>query len=124
MLLAGIGLIYAAIYFVVFYFLIKVRPKTHGREDEEEVAEGEEAPVAGSIGETYVAALGGKENLTVIDNCATRLRLQVKDAGQVNEAALKRAGAKGVMKLSNTSVQVIVGTNVESVADDMKNTYK
>ncbi|MGQ0518022.1 PTS transporter subunit EIIB, partial [Bacillus sp. D-CC] len=54
------------------------------------------------------------------DNCATRLRLQVKDAGQINEAALKRAGAKGVMKLSNTSVQVIVGTNVESVADDMK----
>ncbi|MBH0346687.1 PTS N-acetylglucosamine transporter subunit IIB [Bacillus thuringiensis serovar muju] len=120
-LLAGIGLIYAAIYFVVFYFLIKKFDlKTPGREDEEEVAEGEEAPVAGSIGETYVAALGGKENLTVIDNCATRLRLQVKDAGQVNEAALKRAGAKGVMKLSNTSVQVIVGTNVESVADDMK----
>lgn len=121
LLLAGIGLIYAAIYFVVFYFLIKKFDlKTPGREDEEEVAEGEEAPVAGSIGETYVAALGGKENLTVIDNCATRLRLQVKDAGQVNEAALKRAGAKGVMKLSNTSVQVIVGTNVESVADDMK----
>ncbi|KHG52444.1 PTS N-acetylglucosamine transporter subunit IIB [Bacillus anthracis] len=121
LLLAGIGLIYAAIYFVVFYFLIKKFDlKTPGREDEEEMAEGEEAPVAGSIGETYVAALGGKENLTVIDNCATRLRLQVKDAGQVNEAALKRAGAKGVMKLSNTSVQVIVGTNVESVADDMK----
>ncbi|MCU5459433.1 N-acetylglucosamine-specific PTS transporter subunit IIBC [Bacillus cereus] len=121
LLLAGIGLIYAAIYFVVFYFLIKKFDlKTPGREDEEELAEGEEAPVAGSIGETYVLALGGKENLTVIDNCATRLRLQVKDAGQVNEAALKRAGAKGVMKLSNTSVQVIVGTNVESVADDMK----
>ena len=48
----------------------------------------------------------------------------MKDASQVNEAALKRAGAKGVMKLSDTSVQVIVGTNVESVADDMKNTYK
>ncbi|HGH7176990.1 TPA: N-acetylglucosamine-specific PTS transporter subunit IIBC [Bacillus wiedmannii] len=120
-LLAGIGLIYAVIYFVVFYFLIKKFDlKTPGREDDDELAEEDDAPVAGSIGETYVAALGGKENLTVIDNCATRLRLQVKDAGQVNEAALKRAGAKGVMKLSNTSVQVIVGTNVESVADDMK----
>jgi PTS system N-acetylglucosamine-specific IIC component len=122
-LLAGIGLIYAAIYFVVFYFLIKKFDlKTPGREDEDEdeLAEEGDAPVAGSIGETYVAALGGKENLAVIDNCATRLRLQVKDAGLVNEPALKRAGAKGVMKLSNTSVQVIVGTNVESVADDMK----
>ena len=120
-LLAGIGLIYAAIYFVVFYFLIKKFDlKTPGREDDDELAEEGDAPVAGSIGETYVAALGGKENLTVIDNCATRLRLQVKDAGLVNEPALKRAGAKGVMKLSNTSVQVIVGTNVESVADDMK----
>ncbi|WP_369901184.1 N-acetylglucosamine-specific PTS transporter subunit IIBC [Bacillus manliponensis] len=120
LLLAGIGLIYALIYFVVFYFMIKKFDlKTPGREDEDEVTEGE-AGEAGSIGETYVMALGGKENLTVIDNCATRLRLQVKDAGLVNEAALKRAGAKGVMKLSNTSVQVIVGTNVESVADDMK----
>ncbi|MEK4735238.1 MULTISPECIES: N-acetylglucosamine-specific PTS transporter subunit IIBC [Bacillus] len=121
-LLAGIGLIYAAIYFVVFYFLIKKFDlKTPGREDDDdELVEDGDAPVAGSIGETYVAALGGKDNLTVIDNCATRLRLQVKDAGLVNEPALKRAGAKGVMKLSNTSVQVIVGTNVESVADDMK----
>ncbi|EAO55425.1 PTS system, N-acetylglucosamine-specific IIBC component [Bacillus thuringiensis serovar israelensis ATCC 35646] len=120
-LLAGIGLIYAAIYFAVFYFLIKkFNLKTPGREDDDELVEDVDAPVAGSIGETYVAALGGKENLTVIDNCATRLRLQVKDASQVNEAALKRAGAKGVMKLSDTSVQVIVGTNVESVADDMK----
>lgn len=120
-LLAGIGLIYAAIYFAVFYFLIKkFNLKTPGREDDDELVEDVDAPVAGSIGETYVAALGGKENLTVIDNCATRLRLQVKDASQVNEAALKRAYAKGVMKLSDTSVQVIVGTNVESVADDMK----
>lgn len=120
-LLAGIGLIYAAIYFVVFYFLIKKFDlKTPGREDDDELVEDGDAPVAGSIGETYVTALGGKDNLTVIDNCATRLRLQVKDAGLVNEPALKRAGAKGVMKLSNTSVQVIVGTNVESVADDMK----
>ncbi|EEK75076.1 MULTISPECIES: N-acetylglucosamine-specific PTS transporter subunit IIBC [Bacillus cereus group] len=121
LLLAGIGLIYAAIYFAVFYFLIKKFDlKTPGREDDDELAEEGDAPVAGSIGETYVAALGGKENLAVIDNCATRLRLQVKDASLVNEPALKRAGAKGVMKLSNTSVQVIVGTNVESVADDMK----
>jgi PTS system N-acetylglucosamine-specific IIC component len=122
-LLAVVGLVYAAIYFFVFYFLIKkLDLKTPGREDDDELVEEGmvEAGEAGSIGETYVAALGGKENLTVIDNCATRLRLQVKDANLVNESALKRAGAKGVMKLSNTSVQVIVGTNVESVADDMK----
>ena len=119
-LLAGIGFIYGLIYFVIFYFMIKKFDlKTPGREDEDEVAEGATGE-AGSIGEVYVTALGGKENLTVIDNCATRLRLQVKDASLVNEAALKRAGAKGVMKLSDTSVQVIVGTNVESVADDMK----
>ncbi|HDX9589897.1 TPA: PTS transporter subunit EIIC [Bacillus pseudomycoides] len=122
-LLAGVGLVYAAIYFFVFYFLIKkLNLKTPGREDDDELLEEGTitAGEAGSIGETYVAALGGKENLAVIDNCATRLRLQVKDANLINEQALKRAGAKGVMKLSDTSVQVIVGTNVESVADDMK----
>ncbi|MBL1705355.1 PTS N-acetylglucosamine transporter subunit IIB, partial [Klebsiella pneumoniae] len=60
LLLAGIGLIYAAIYFVVFYFLIKKFDlKTPGREDDDELAEDGDAPVAGSIGETYVLALGG-----------------------------------------------------------------
>lgn len=121
--LIPIGLAFGLVYFIVFYFLIKkLDLKTPGREDDIDMDEEEDdAHTDGtSVGAAYLAALGGKENITEIDNCATRLRLKVKDANLVNEAALKKAGAKGVMKLSNTSVQIIVGTNVEFVAEDMK----
>jgi len=130
LLLAGIGIVYAVIYFVIFYTLIKaLNLKTPGREDDEEVDTSNETVVA--TGDKYVDMasyfiedLGGKENLTVIDNCATRLRLQVADAGNINEAALKRHGARGIMKLSKTNVQVIVGTEVEFVADAMNQLVK
>ncbi|TYR79748.1 PTS N-acetyl glucosamine transporter subunit IIABC [Priestia megaterium] len=123
LLLGAIGLVYALLYFGIFYGLIKaLNLKTPGREDDEEVEE-----VVMSTGDKYVDMgahfiedLGGKENITTIDNCATRLRLEVADATKVSDAALKRHGARGVMKLNKTSVQVIVGTEVEFVATAMK----
>ncbi|MBO9130975.1 PTS transporter subunit EIIB [Bacillus sp. 165] len=121
-LLIPIGLAFGVIYFIVFYFLIrKLDLKTPGREDDVDMDEEESAQhTSTSVGASYLAGLGGKENITEVDNCATRLRLTVKDAGLIDEAALKKAGAKGVKKLNNTSVQVIVGTNVEFVAEEMK----
>ncbi|WP_088067953.1 N-acetylglucosamine-specific PTS transporter subunit IIBC [Gottfriedia luciferensis] len=121
-LLILIGLIFGVIYFVVFYFAIKkFNIKTPGREDEE--VENDE--VTTEIGDSlYLQALGGKENLTNIDNCTTRLRLQVKDASKVNESLLKKAGARGVIKLDDKNVQVVVGTNVEFVAEDLKKQVK
>ncbi|WP_028401094.1 N-acetylglucosamine-specific PTS transporter subunit IIBC [Ectobacillus panaciterrae] len=123
-LLLVIGLVYAAIYFIVFYFLIKaLNLKTPGREDEEDMVDGDADLASGAetdLTTAYLAGLGGKENLVDIDNCTTRLRLKVKDASAVDEAALKRAGAKGVIKLNDTSVQVVVGTNVEFVAEGLK----
>lgn len=128
LLLLLVGAVYAVIYFVVFYFLIKkLNLKTPGREDEEEIEE--EALEADGyepkdkhelMAAHFLNDLGGKENLMNIDNCATRLRLNVMDAGLVDEAALKRHGARGIMKLNKKNVQVIVGTNVEFVADAMK----
>ncbi len=124
LLLGGIGLIYAAIYYVLFYWLIKaLNLKTPGREDDE--IDGEEAVVLSddkyvNMAAHFIEGLGGKENLVEIDNCATRLRLQVKDSGAVNEGQLKKNGARGVMKVAKTSVQVIVGTEVEFVANAMK----
>ena len=64
--------------------------------------------------------VGGKENLTSIDHCITRLRLEVKDRLLVDEKKIKSAGVAGVMRPSKTSVQVIVGTKVQFVADEMK----
>ncbi|WP_421383562.1 N-acetylglucosamine-specific PTS transporter subunit IIBC [Bacillus salacetis] len=126
LLLLLIGIIYAAIYFVVFYFLIKAfNLKTPGREDDAEEVNPAAAPTAGNdkyeqMASHFIQDIGGKENITAIDNCATRLRLNVKDMTKVQDSSLKTHGAKGVMKLNKTNLQIIVGTEVEFVADAMK----
>ncbi|EZP75984.1 PTS system, N-acetylglucosamine-specific IIBC subunit [Parageobacillus genomosp. 1] len=120
------GIIYAVVYFVVFYFLIvKLDLKTPGREEEieGEFTESGAAPSGGGykdVAVKYMEALGGKDNLIQIDNCVTRLRLKVKDMSKVNETELKRLGAKGVIRLNQTDVQVVVGTDVEFVANELK----
>ncbi|RKL66951.1 PTS sugar transporter [Salipaludibacillus neizhouensis] len=131
-LLFGIGILYGLIYFFVFVGLIKVlNLKTPGREDEEEEEYEETTESIRGTGDKYedmanqfIRALGGKENISHIDNCATRLRLTVEDTGKINEKSLKANGAKGTMKISEKNYQVIVGTNVEFVADAMKRNVK
>lgn len=120
------GLVYAVVYFVVFYFLItKLDLKTPGREEEVE-GEFTDSGAAQSgvqyeeLAAKYIEALGGKDNLAQIDNCVTRLRLKVKDMAKVNEAELKRLGAKGVLRLNQTDLQVVVGTDVEFLANAMR----
>lgn len=132
LLLAGIGLLYGFIYFVIFYVLIRVLDlKTPGREDDEELLAQDSESIATSSGDkyhdmatTFTEALGGLDNVTSIDNCATRLRLQVVDMTKINEGALKKNGAKGVMKIDKNNIQVIVGTDVEFVSNIMKEMKK
>lgn len=65
------------------------------------------------------AALGGKSNVTEIENCITRLRMGVVDSSKVDVEAIKRTGVPGVKVLDKKNVQVIVGTQVQAVADAM-----
>ncbi|NLL77929.1 MAG: PTS transporter subunit EIIC [Clostridiales bacterium] len=119
-----IGLVVAVIYYAVFRFVIvKFDLKTPGREDDD--TEAEKKVVLSNDNFTEVAqivleGLGGKENVTSLDNCVTRLRLEVKDYTKVDEKKIKSAGVAGVMRPSKTSVQIIVGTKVQFVADEMK----
>lgn len=69
--------------------------------------------------EAIVAALGGKGNIVEVEPCATRLRTEVKDAGAVDEPALKAAGAYGVLKMG-TNIQVVVGTDADVIASDIE----
>ncbi|WP_426052855.1 N-acetylglucosamine-specific PTS transporter subunit IIBC [Bacillus sp. DC4300-2b2] len=120
-LLLVVGIIYGVVYFVVFYFLIKLlKLKTPGREDDdmEDIAADDAVTTGGAS--MLVEGLGGKANITTIDHCATRLRLTVEDTNLLNEGKLKKAGAKGVLTSGKTSVQIIIGTNVEFVADDLR----
>lgn len=117
------GVFFAAIYYFGFRFAIKkFNLMTPGRETEI----GEETPdIATGTNEfnqlavVIYDALGGKENVQAIDNCTTRLRLQVKDTAKVNQEAIKQTGIPGVKVIDQTNIQVIVGTQVQFVADEM-----
>ncbi|MDY7220914.1 N-acetylglucosamine-specific PTS transporter subunit IIBC [Halalkalibacterium halodurans] len=126
-LLIVMGLIYALIYFVLFYVVIrKFDLKTPGREDESEETDASsdgQADKYDVMASHFIADLGGQENLKTIDHCTTRLRLTVHDMGKVNEELLKKHGARGVIKVNETNVQVIIGTDVEFVADRMKDKH-
>ena len=114
--------------FVVFYFvfrfaIVKFDLKTPGREDDD--VEAEKKAVLSNSNFTEVASiilegLGGKGNVKSLDNCITRLRLEINDYTKVDEKKIKSAGVAGVMRPSKTAVQVIVGTKVQFVADEMK----
>ena len=112
--------------FVVFYFVFlfaikKFDLKTPGREDDDDLEAEKKVQLASDnyteIAKKILAGCGGKGNIVSIDNCVTRLRLEVRDMTAVNDKAIKAAGVAGVIKPGKTSVQVIVGTKVQFVAD-------
>jgi N-acetylglucosamine PTS system EIIB component len=72
-----------------------------------------------SQAEQIVAGLGGKDNIVEIEACITRLRTEVEDASLVDDAALKAAGAHGVMR-SGTVVQVVMGPQADTIASDIE----
>ena len=111
---------FAVFYFVFLFAIKKFDLKTPGREDDDLEAE-KNVELASddytAIAKQILEGCGGKDNITSIDNCVTRLRLEVKDMTAVNDKAIKAAGVAGVIKPGKTSVQVIVGTKVQFVAD-------
>ncbi len=119
-----LGLAAFAVFYVVFRFaIVKFDLKTPGREDDD--LEADKKAVLSNNDFTEVASiilegLGGKANIVSLDNCITRLRLEIKDYTQVDEKKIKSAGVAGVMRPSKSAVQVIVGTKVQFVADEMK----
>ena len=120
----GIGA--AVVFFVVFYALIKAfNFKTPGREDEDENTDAEKKVVLANNNFTEVAAgvlaaVGGKDNVKNVEYCATRLRFEIKDYTAVDEKAVKAAGAAGVIRPSKNACQVIIGTKVQFVYDELK----
>ena len=118
-----LGIAAFVVFYVVFRFVIvKFDLKTPGREDDDvdetkvELANNDYTAIAATI----LEGLGGKDNVVSIDNCITRLRLEVKDNTAVDEKKIKSAGVAGVVRPGKTSVQVIIGTKVQFVADEFK----
>ena len=122
-LIIPLGIAAFLVFYFVFLFAIKKFDlKTPGREDDDDL-EAEKKVELVSNDYTAIAAkilegCGGKENITSIDNCITRLRLEVKDITAVSDKVIKSAGVAGVIKPGKTSVQVIIGPKVQFVADE------
>ena len=74
--------------------------------------------------EQIVQAVGGAENIKVIDNCFTRLRLTLLDTSIVDDQALKGTGAAGIVKPDKNNIQIIYGPKVEQIANAVKNVKK
>lgn len=125
LMLIPLGLVMGVIYYTLFRFLIvKFNLKTPGREDDE-VEEGEGVVLGkgtdfGVLAATILEGLGGKENIESLDYCVTRLRMEVKDNLLVDETKIKKAGVAGIIRPSKTNVQVVVGPQVQFVADELK----
>ncbi len=120
------GFVFGVIYYAVFRFLIvKFNIKTPGREDDakestlQQTVEDEEEPTAAIAAQIY-EALGGDANVTSVDNCITRLRVEVKDMDAVDKDKIEATGVPGVHVVGKHSIQVIVGTSVQFVADEIK----
>ena len=120
-----LGIAAFLVFYFVFYFAItKFDLKTPGREDED-AEEAEKKVTLANNNYTEVAsgvlkAIGGKANVSSVDYCATRLRFTIKDYTQVDEKAVKAAGAAGVIRPDKNTCQVIIGTKVQFVYDELK----
>lgn len=127
-MLIPLGIVFFVLYFFIFYALIRwLNLKTPGREDDT-IEEETKLLLANDdftgVAEAILKAVGGKENVTSVDNCTTRLRLEVKNHEPVSEKAIKAAGAAGVIRPSRTTVQVVIGPQVEFVAEEFKKLVK
>lgn len=123
-LIIPLGIAAAVVFYVVFRFaIVKFNLKTPGREDDADNAEEMKAVLSNGdfteVAKIILEGLGGKENVTSVDNCITRLRIEVKDYTAVDEKKIKSAGVAGIIRPSKTSVQVVIGTKVQFVADEV-----
>ena len=120
-----LGIAAFVVFYLVFRFAItKFDLKTPGREDEDEEAAEANITLANNdytaIASGVLAAVGGKGNVANVDYCATRLRFEIKDHTAVDEKAVKKAGAAGVIRPSKTACQVVIGPKVQFVYDELK----
>jgi len=115
LLLLPLGVVFALIYFILSYYVIKIFKLTIFEADKEsQKAEASNESLA------FIEAFGGKENIISTDACITRLRMEVKSSKNLSDEAFLKLGAKGVIRPNETTIQVVLGTKAESVAEGIK----
>ena len=115
LLILPLGLVFALIYFFASYYTIKLfKLKIFEENDDEETLTNDDEALA------FIEALGGKENIVDTDACITRLRMSVKDSSILEDSVFTALGAKGVIRPSKESIQIVLGTKAERVAEKIK----
>lgn len=122
-LVIPIGLVFSVLYYFIFKFAItKFNLKTIGREDDQD----EEKKVSLSnenfseVAAIIIEGLGGLGNIKLLDNCITRLRVEVKEPLDIDESKIKSSGVSAVIRPSKYTIQIVVGMQVQRVADEIK----
>ncbi|HEX6780172.1 MAG TPA: glucose PTS transporter subunit EIIB, partial [Ktedonobacterales bacterium] len=150
LLLLGVGVVYAVVYYFVFSFAIKffdlgtpgrgenstglkadwILPESQRGPRPSKTATQDGTSADGASGDQddvlagkIVAALGGKANIQSVEGCITRLRLFINDPAQIDEPTLKGLGASGVVKRGKI-VQVVMGTQSDRIANRMSRILK
>lgn len=119
-----IGPIWAMMYYALFTFAIKkFNLKTPGREAVDELVAATEPTETDSMAGKLIAAFGGSNNITNLDACITRLRLNVRNNSLVDQETLKKLGATAVVVVGD-GVQAIFGTRSENLKTEMEQHLK
>ena len=120
LLILPLGVVFALIYFVASYYTIKYFKLNIF----EEMIEEPDGCEVNNEALSFITALGGKENITNTDACITRLRMSVLDSSKLSDAPFMALGAKGVIRPDKKSIQIILGTKAEGVAEHIKEALK
>ncbi|CAA6815073.1 MAG: PTS system, N-acetylglucosamine-specific IIA component (EC / PTS system, N-acetylglucosamine-specific IIB component (EC / PTS system, N-acetylglucosamine-specific IIC component (EC [uncultured Sulfurovum sp.] len=115
-LLLPLGLLFSFIYFMSAYYtikLLKLRIFDEEKTQDNTLTQSNEALA-------FITALGGKDNIVNTDACITRLRMSVKDSTILKDEAFTTLGAKGVIRPNETTIQVVLGTKAEGIAEKIK----
>src|SRR6202795_2337135 len=121
LLLLPIGGAYFALYYAVFRVcIVRLNLATPGRDAEEAMEHPPLPSTPGARGAAFVEALGGARNLMEVAACTTRLRLVLVDNRAIDEAALRRLGARGILRSSEQGLQVVLGPIADQVAGEMR----
>ena len=120
LLLIPVGLATALLYYFLFSFFIRqFNLPTIGRDIEQKIDEDEATALKDSRARLFIVALGGRSNLSNVDACTTRLRLQVNDAEKIDKIKLQHLGAKGILTPDKKTVQVILGPEADLIAGEI-----
>ncbi len=123
-LVIPVGIVFAFIYYFGFRFAIrKFNLKTPGREDDDELEDGDAKGPISDLPYEILEAMGGKENISNLDACITRLRVAVNEPKQVDKNRLKKLGAAGVLEVGN-NIQAIFGPRSDTLKSQMQDIIK